>query len=562
MKILIVDDQLPNRLIAKFLVESDGHTCIEAEDGQDALEKYMQARPDFVLMDIVMPVMDGYQAAYYIKNYAGEQHVPIIFLTAKHDEASLTKCLESGGDDYLVKPINGTLLKAKIRAHERTLELTQQVQTKNKELTAIYASLSKEHEMGHHVLQHALKRNLKNCVNVKTYLSSMSYFNGDLFLLAEHPHGGLYVFLGDFTGHGLSAAMGTIPVSQLFFSLCEQGKSVSTLISALNASLKNFLPEHMFCAATLIHMHEKGESAHIWSGGLPDAYIVRPGQGISQKISSKNLPLGILADDKFTDEPQYYRFRSGDHLLLLSDGILEAINPESEEMFGEERLESVLNKGQGNLIDSIVHAYQEHASSEKQKDDLSLVEILALPYEAQYPSESVFKERSVKHLMPWSVSVELDAEKIKHIDVVVELMNILPSFIRITPRFEDFKTVFSEIYSNALEHGVLQLSSRLKNTSAGFAEYYLLRQKKLAQLQNGSIKFTLTALIEGDKLGLKLELEDSGDGFDFEQSLLANSNSAEQLWGRGLALVNTLSESMIYSEHGKKVEVIVNLTQC
>ena len=80
MKILIVDDQPSNRMIVKYFLESEGHSCIEAEDGQEAIDKFMQQNPDVVLMDIVMPIMDGYQSAFYIKKYATDSHVPIIFL--------------------------------------------------------------------------------------------------------------------------------------------------------------------------------------------------------------------------------------------------------------------------------------------------------------------------------------------------------------------------------------------------------------------------------------------------------------------------------------------------
>ncbi|WP_197486129.1 response regulator, partial [Oleiphilus sp. HI0061] len=280
MNVLIVDDHESNRILVRYLLESEGHDCIEAENGQIAVEQFDEHQPDFVLMDIVMPVMDGYEAASLIKKRAGDTHVPIIFLTAKHDEKSLLACLESGGDDYLPKPINGIVLKAKIKAHARTQELTQQVHAKNSELTRLHATLTQEHEMGRHVLNHTLKRSLQNCKNVKSYLSSMSTFNGDIFLLAENPSGGLYAFLGDFTGHGLAAAIGTIPVSQAFFSMCEKSMPIMEIASSMNKSLKSFLPEYMFCAATLIHVPESGDKALVWAGGLPDAYITRPGEGL------------------------------------------------------------------------------------------------------------------------------------------------------------------------------------------------------------------------------------------------------------------------------------------
>lgn len=558
MKILIVDDQLPNRLIVKFFIESEGHTCIQAENGEQAYQMFLEYQPDFVLMDIVMPVMDGYQAASKIKQYAGESHVPIIFLTAKHDEDSLLKCLESGGDDYLVKPINGTLLKAKIRAHERTLELTQQVQAKNKELTAIYSNLSKEHEMGRHVLNHALDRNLKDCPNVRVFMSSMSFFNGDLFLIAENPKGGLYIFLGDFTGHGLSAAMGTIPVSQLFFSMCYEGASVSEIIDAMNTNLKDFLPENMFCAASLIHLFEKGDAAHIWSGGLPEAYLVRSGKGIIKTIKSQNLPLGILNKNQFNNEPSYYRFRQGDKLIVLSDGLLEATNPKTDEMFGEEKLTGILKANRDDLFENLIGAYEEHVGDQHQNDDISLIQILAEPYETKYIRDLHSDASRKLGSIPWELSLDVGVNDIKDDDVVSEIMSLLPSSVRLSSGFDSFKTVFAELYSNSLEHGLLKLSSQIKNKPNGFAEYYEMREKKLSELVEGEISMTLSVYQEKDITKVWITIEDSGEGFKYE-SIRESDNSDSLLWGRGLSLVKSLTEDMIYSKQGNKVKALMLL---
>lgn len=556
MKILIVDDQSSNRLIAKFLVESEGHTCIEAENGQDAIEKFMQYQPDFVLMDIVMPIMDGYESAYNIKNFASERHTPIIFLTAKHDEKSLLKCLECGGDDYLIKPINGTLLNAKIRAHSRTLELTQQIQAKNEELSRVYLNLTREHEMGRHVLTHTLERNLKNCPNIQQYMSSMSTFNGDIFLLAENPNGGLYVFLGDFTGHGLAAAIGTIPLSQLFFSMCEKGESVSDIVAAMNHTLKAFLPEHMFCAATMIHLFERGDSAHIWTGGLPDAYIVRNGHGIVQTVCSENMPLGILQDEDFNNEPSFYRFERNDRFVMFSDGILEGLCPVTNEMFGDERLRYVLNSKETNKFDRLKQDYYEFIGEQHQQDDISLIEVLAQPYETKFIRDLHGDLKASIHFIPWEFSLNVEYKEIQTLDVVSNVISLLPSSIRISYRFDVLRTILSELYSNALEHGLLTLSSTMKETPEGFGRYYQLRDQKLQALTKGSILINIKAFKEDKRIKLKIILEDTGEGFDVLDDAQKDDVSI-QPWGRGIALVKSLSETVTYSEKGNKVEAVL-----
>tara|TARA_A100001037_G_C14683231_1_gene428297 strand:- start:75 stop:407 length:333 start_codon:yes stop_codon:yes gene_type:complete len=106
VRILVVDDQAPNRGLLSYILEDDGHEVLEATDGESGVAQFQSVAPDLVLMDVAMPGMDGYEAARTMKANADDRHVPIIFLTAHSDEASLSRCLEVGGDDFLTKPIN------------------------------------------------------------------------------------------------------------------------------------------------------------------------------------------------------------------------------------------------------------------------------------------------------------------------------------------------------------------------------------------------------------------------------------------------------------------------
>ena len=560
MKILIVDDQVSNRMIAKYFVESEGHTSIEAVDGRDAIEKFRFHSPDLVLMDILMPIMDGYESASAIKSLVGDVYVPVIFLTAKHDEASLQKCLECGGDDFLIKPINGNLLKAKIKAHARTQELTQQVKVKNDELSDVYAKLSREHEMGMHVLSHTLEKNLKDCPNIRQHMSSMSTFNGDLFLLAENPQGGLYVFLGDFTGHGLAAAIGTIPLSQLFFAMCEKGDALSDIVRAMNRSLKTFLPEHMFCAATFIHLFERGDSAHIWAGGLPEAYVIRSGQGIVDSVRSQYVPLGILDDESFIDEAKFHRFEQGDKLILFSDGILEGYSPLTQGMFGEQRLKAALNRHEADVFTALISNYQAFMGDQDQGDDISLIELTAKPYETRFIRELVCHVENRLNFLPWRLTLQLTAKIIQNNDGLNNFFALLPSAIRVSYRFDILRTIISELYANALEHGLLKLDSSMKDSREGFVNYYQLREQRLAALTDGFIKLELSTYSDAGAIKIKIIIEDSCEGFDFtalpSPAEISAAGVKAQPWGRGIGLIRSFSESLSFSKNGSRVEVI------
>lgn len=147
MKIAVVDDTLANLLIVRKHVELLGHTAVTARDGVEALEVFENEKPDLILMDVVMPEMDGYEAARRIRTAEGGEHwTPIIFLTGMGSEEDLRCGIEAGGDDYLIKPVSPVVLAAKIKAMQRLhdmrntlVETTHKLDSANRELQRLSA---------------------------------------------------------------------------------------------------------------------------------------------------------------------------------------------------------------------------------------------------------------------------------------------------------------------------------------------------------------------------------------------------------------------------------------
>lgn len=142
MKILVVDDAPTNRKILQVFLGRLGHQVILAGDGEEAIVQFGAERPDLVLMDVMMPKMDGLEAAARIKAQFGERWVPIVFLSALTTDEQMVSGLESGGDDYLTKPVNFIVLKAKLRSYARTLEMQRKLDAAHKQMASISENIS------------------------------------------------------------------------------------------------------------------------------------------------------------------------------------------------------------------------------------------------------------------------------------------------------------------------------------------------------------------------------------------------------------------------------------
>lgn len=251
------------------------------------------------------------------------------------------------------------------------LELEQLQQRSQKEkLRAEY-----ERHLVKQIRQHAQLRNASDLPNVVHEHRPFNYFDGDLFLSAKRPEGGLYLLLGDFAGQGLAAAIGAVPVSQIFFSMANKSLSVGAMVTEMNATLYKLLPESMGFAACVIELDGKGDRVHLWSGGMSDVLWFEPAKGTSRRLSSPHSPLGSIDNERFDASFSRLYCRRGDSFLFATDGLLNARNPEGDE-FGSARLQALFERDPEKCLPVVMGTFDAFIGNEQPNDDVSIAHVV------------------------------------------------------------------------------------------------------------------------------------------------------------------------------------------
>jgi len=543
-KALVVDDEKTNRLILKSLLSKQGYQTVEAVNGEQAVELFKQEKPTIIFMDIVMPVMDGYEATRQIKAASVGRFVPIIFLTAISDEAALAQCIEAGGDDFLVKPYDKLILQSKIHAMQRIASL-------NREVQGMYRMIKREQEIAESVFINAIQSSNIDNPHIRHLVRPAGIFSGDMVLSAYSPARDLFFMTGDFTGHGLLSALGAMPVSEVFSAMTTKGFSAEEILVGINRKLKAMLPVGMFFGAQLVVVDHDLEHVRVYNAGMPDIIIV---DGISNRIKhrlvSNGLPLGVEAEIEPRDMVQYAPITHNDKILLYSDGLTEARNA-SDKVFGFDRLQEAISSAPPDRIfDQVIDALDRFCGERSaQPDDITLAEITCvhdvLPKIEAHGAPPLRRGDRGE----WNLSLNFHGSRLRESNPVPLLVSYLLELEQLEAERKSLFTVLTELYLNALDHGVLGLDSSLKSDPSGFEAYFRTRKKRLAALDSGYVKFDLSVEQQADRRSILLRIEDSGKGFDYEDHTQM-TNWQMALSGRGIFLVQDLCDSLEYEGEG------------
>jgi len=415
-RILIVDDERYNIKVLTDLLRED-YKIMAAKTGEQALNAAQGANPpDLILLDIMMPGLDGYEVCKRLKADSRTMHIPVIFVTALDALDDEAKGFETGAVDYITKPFKPVIVKARVRTHLALKKMRENLRAKNivlgdqveeirekteklkdtiEQLNDSNQKMEEDQKFAQKVFANIINPKSLNAINIKYILSSMSIFNGDLLLVEKNLSGGQTIMLGDFTGHGLRAALGAIPVVGIFRTMLRKGFSMEEIVFEINQKLNNILPTGIFCCACFIEIDIVRNKLKVWNGGLPALLIHRENRGIIAQVKSSHPPLGILGPAKFANNIEIVDIKPNDRIYIYSDGIIECEN-QSQELFGQERLEKCFmdNNDPDRLFDEIMESVSAFSAGHPQSDDITIIEVYC-PFPEDDEVEDLDKPKDV-----------------------------------------------------------------------------------------------------------------------------------------------------------------------
>ena len=368
--ILIADDEPITRMVLAAGLRQE-FDVIQAVDGQDAVEKYETHRPDIVLLDVQMPRLSGCEACERIRELEQDSKAPLLLMSSQSDEELVLAGLALGADDFVFKPVNQRVLLSKLKAQTERKNSADQLAFQSQRLLDLQQETAREHFAASTVLRKILDRAELNDPSIRYMTSPMSGFDGDVALAARLPEGHLRVMVCDVVGHGLPAALGTIPISVLFYASARRGLELGSALDDMGRELCGILPVGLFASAGAFELTPDRKRLRVWNGGIPDLLLRRQHSPELIHIVSENIPLGIT-----TAEPSVVReleVSPGDVLFVISDGVSEARSM-SGEMFGMPRVVELLSADRplDELFDDLRGALL-HFCQDRQDDDVTLL---------------------------------------------------------------------------------------------------------------------------------------------------------------------------------------------
>ena len=446
----------------------------------------------------------------------------------------------------IVKPIRHTTstLKKVVRLQQYFLKIILKLE--------VYRDrVDEEQRIGSYIMGRITHADNQLDALIQHFVRPAEQFSGDMLLATRTRVDALHILLADAVGHGLAAAVNVLPLSQTFEVMSEKGFSIAHIAEELNKKINKFMPADRFVSATLISINRQTRMIEVWNGGIPALKLFNRDGKLLQSWPSRNLPLGILPDAEFLAKPELFHYEEDCQLCLFSDGLIEAMSPQGV-AFGEERIAMLFaNNPYDMRFDVLTEQLDAHLQGKPAHDDISLAMVNI--------SMMVDTEMLVECAGPmgesndWRIQMSLGAHELRYLDVVALLTDMVAK-IHVTQKHKStLFLILSELFNNALDHGVLRLDSSIKLGEDGFDKFLQLREQRMKVLSSGQIELEIERMLIDSQPAIKIRVTDSGDGFNHELMRINRAEKTEGAqYGMGISLVQSLTYKLEYSGAGNE----------
>jgi len=388
-KILIIDDSEDIRVLLGRILAQAGYGVAEATGGEEALSRVEAIRPDLILLDIVMPGMDGFTVCEELGRKGFLTDVPVIFLSARSDTADKVRGLEKGGSDYVTKPFDKAEVLARVENQLKIRRLTCELKRSNAKLTEKQAVLDEDLKAAAGIQQSLLPRTLPDIRNLAIAWKFMPshVIGGDIFNVfrLDEDHIGMYMI--DVSGHGVPSALITVSVSQVLEPNSGRvtkertyeapGYRIASPRKVMEVLDREYPIERFGKYFTIVYLIINTHTGTIrYSNAAHPSPLILRGDGTMEPLDKGGTIIGL--DGRLPFEEDERSLRTGDRLVLFTDGAVEYCN-NSGEFFGEDRFYSLLsglrNEGIETLPDAVIAAIEDFGGGAEFQDDITLVAV-------------------------------------------------------------------------------------------------------------------------------------------------------------------------------------------
>jgi len=342
-QILVVDDDAISRKILAQLLASAGHNCRECEDGAKALQLIHAKPPSLLLLDFDMPGLNGAEVLRRLRSDADPAvaQIPTIMLTGHGSEESEVSCLQAGADDFVTKPINAAVLRARIETQLRLRSMRRQLERQNDELEEWRRNLERDLAAARLTQQSLIPQKPPRLPGwqVATCYRPVIQVGGDIYGWLPMKDSRILFWIADGTGHGAAAALLTTLAKLLFHYGSVEHDAPATVMERVNSDFRSIFGARSFMTAMCVALDPASGHASVVGAGHPPLLVSRD-NGATESIASIAPPLGLIEHPEFTET--VIGFETGDAFLLYTDGLFGSAKDERRRLTPQ-RLEKMLD---------------------------------------------------------------------------------------------------------------------------------------------------------------------------------------------------------------------------